>query len=389
MNADEYSLDVSDPQILLVFPDDANGVTHHHRILLHKLGPGRWIGVTPDHDLETLALTNRAHVVLGRRARFPEPVMDVIYSFDPISRAELEALKRRARTMGVVLGDGEQVELDALVWVYADPGSEKLGTVVDNAIVSQATCLGDRGLVEVDGGIEAIMEIPQGSVSTFKESQKASLADLRTIGHHEDSQKRRYISLVDALPLMRQSSFPVWSFSGPRSVLEFLKSVQEGTSDLSTYHLQWVRHSGINQHSSVVYEHRNLLEVLRLAISRDQLDVSNLQAIELVVRRIVQLEVATARSPHSPEFSGLDVLIEAPVTAQGSAATRGLDAWVTERLKERANIQKQARLYREENSHNAKDKGAAVTDGEPGFWRKKKAKAKAKAGGGNATAGAA
>lgn len=65
MNADEYSLDIPDPQILLVFPDDANGVTHHHRILLHKLGPGRWIGVTPDHDLETLDLTNRAHVVLG------------------------------------------------------------------------------------------------------------------------------------------------------------------------------------------------------------------------------------------------------------------------------------------------------------------------------------
>ena len=104
------------------------------------------------------------------------------------------------------------------------------------------------------------------------------------------------------------------------------------------------------------------------------------------MRRIVQLEVATSRNPSSPEFAGLDVLLENPVSDSGAASTRNLDDWVTERLKEKANIQKQARLFREEVSHAGRGK-AGGADGDGGPWRRK-AKAKAKSGGGaNATAG--
>lgn len=191
--------------------------------------------------------------------------------------------------------------------------------------------------------------------------------------------------MADALPLLRESKFDDWGFTGPRAALEFLKSVHEGVSELSGYHLQWVKNSGVNAHSSIVHEHRNLVEILRLGLCRDQLDISNLLAFELAVRRIAQLEVATSRNPSSPEFAGLEVLLENPVSDSGAASTRNLDAWVTEKLKEKANIQKQARLFREEVSHSSRAK-AGGADSEGGPWRRKP-KAKAKGGGAGATAG--
>lgn len=137
-----------------------------------------------------------------------------------------------------------------------------------------------------------------------------------------------------------------------------------------------------------MHEHRNIIETLRLAISRDQLDVTSLLSFELQVRRAIQLELAVARSPQNPEFTGLEALMEAPLTQTGAAATRSLDLWLTERLKEKAQIQKQARLFREEMGHGNRERPsqqqseeAAGSGGGGGWRRKKKTQAKAKAAG--------
>ena len=55
-----------------------------------------------------------------------------------------------------------------------------------------------------------------------------------------------------------------------------------------------------------------------------------------------------ARSPQQPDYSGLDELLESPVGSQGQASTTKVTHWLTDRLKDKANIQKQARLFREE-----------------------------------------
>lgn len=390
MNDDGLDLDVAEPQILLHFDHDPNNLREHHRLLLCKLAAGRWVALTPDHEMEVLDLTTRRHLVLGRRTRFPAHLANEVYAFDPLTRNELEAFKRQAKTMSIVLGDSDYQEIEALVWIYADGTSDKLGELVPQAVVDNAVILGDRGLVDVDGAIQAIREVDQSRIQTVVEEIKGSAGDLRTIGNHADSQGKRFISLSDALPLMRSSKMEDWHFQGPRSVAEFLQSVKEGPCDLSAYHHQWVRQSGVSQHSSIVHEHRNIVEVLRLGVCRDQLDVTNLLSFELLVRRLVQLEVAVARSPSSPEFTGLDILLENPVDATGSASTRALDAWVTDRLKERANIQKQSRLFKEEMSHQSKSKGVSVEqDGGGGGvpWRKRRPKAKAKTGAGQAGAG--
>ena len=103
-------------------------------------------------------------------------------------------------------------------------------------------------------------------------------------------------SLADAMTIMTQVELSDWGFKGPRSVAEYLTSIRESGVDLPPYHLQWVKTSGVNPKTSLVHEHRNLVEILRLAICRDQLNPMNCMSFELVTRRLIQLEIAVSRS---------------------------------------------------------------------------------------------
>ena len=380
--ADDYSLDIAEPQVLVYYAHDPNGIFHHHRVLLARLGPGRWVASSPDFDLAVLDLNLMRHIALGRRCPFPAHIADQIYCFDPLSRADLERLRRQAKAMAVILGEQDFEEARAVVWVYADGGADMVGKPVPLDTLGDAVTLGNRGLLEVNGEILAIEEVDSKDLDSFVSSKQGSMGDLRLIGHHEDSQKRRFIPFREAMNLMRESAFKDWSFSGPRAVKEYLTSINDSGTDIGNYHLQWVKNSNVNPRTSVVHEHRNLIEVLRLAITRDQLDASNLQCLELAVRRLVQLEIAVSRSANAPDYTGLEVLLENPISEGGAAATRSLDDWVTSRLKEKAQIAKQTRLYREEHSLGSKAQptGGGGGDGDnPGGWRKKK-KAQPKAG---------
>ena len=60
--AEVEALDIADIQVLVHFPHDGGRLYWHHRILLHKIGQGRWVALTPDHDLEIVNLAEQRHV---------------------------------------------------------------------------------------------------------------------------------------------------------------------------------------------------------------------------------------------------------------------------------------------------------------------------------------
>lgn len=265
----ELTLDVAEPQVLLHFGQDPNGLTKRHRLLLLRLSPGRWTASSPDFELEVLDLNGRRHRVLTRKSPFPADIRDAVYAFDPISRLELEGLKREAKAMAVVLGDQEVEDVAAMVWVYADPASTLVGKLVPEDRLGGAVTLGDRGLVETNGKVEVIEEILVDQQDAFVEQKRGTLGDLRLIGQHMDAGDRRFIMFKDAFPLLRQSDFKDWQFKGPRAVRKFLGSIHESGTDLGSYHLQWAKNSGVNAHTGACHEHRNLIEVLRLGLCRD------------------------------------------------------------------------------------------------------------------------
>lgn len=385
----ERTLNISEPQVLFHCPADPNGLEYHHRVLVHKIGQGRWVVLSPDLELSVEDLTQQRHVVLSRHSPFPAHLLPVCYIFDELSKNELERQKRLARTMGSILDDSEVVGIAATGWVVADPSSDRFGHILPHELVEDVLTLGSYGLCEWDGVTEYLKEIVLDDLQTFKESKKDAYGDLRTLGDHRDSHGRRHLPFNEAVDLLRESKFEDWTFNGPRAVMEYLKAVVSGPGDLTTYHLTWIRSSGVQSGTAVVHEHKSLCECLRLALMRDQLDVSNLMSFEHLTRRLIILEMAVARSPASPDFSGLDLVAEAPISSAGAAQVASMNTWITERLKERANIQKQARLYREETGRKGNKAGHDDDNDAGKRWRGKRGKQSKGSGGGGGDAPAA
>ena len=78
----------------------------------------------------------------------------------------------------------------------------------------------------------------------------------------------------------------------------------------------------------------------------------------------MQIETAVGRSPLSPDFTGLELMLEDPIGAGGEAVTLTFDNWLAGNLKEKANIAKQTRLYREEFQSGRPGASSSAADGQ-------------------------
>ena len=346
--ADPKTLDIKEPQILQHFPADAGGFYWHHRVLLEKCAAGVWIGLSPDGDLERIDLNITAHVALDRKAAFPAPQAAYVYAFDEMSRGELEGYRRRARIMNNLFNDAGVAEVDGGSWVIADVTHEKFGEKISDELLDDGVVFRDSGLVELDGDEVYVKRIDSSKLAEWIVSKEKSKGDLRLLGDFKDGQGGKFLAFDGAVDLLRNSKDMEWNLSGPRAFIEYIKAIRSGATDLVVYHLNWVRNSGINQYSAAVHEHRILCDSIKAFLQVDQIDCSNLLGCEILARRLIQIETATARSPTSPDYSGLELIMEQPIGSGGEASVLKFSEWLGGRLKERATVQKQARLYREE-----------------------------------------
>jgi hypothetical protein len=111
------------------------------------------------------------------------------------------------------------------------------------------------------------------------------------------------------------------------------------------------------------------LEVFRLLLQYDQVDGSSLAGCELLLRRLYQIELAVRKSPKSPDFEGLEFLMETAVDSSGAAVLPSIAKWLGETQHKEAFTLKQMRLWAEERSSlekrkNQKGGGKAAKDGE-------------------------
>ena len=250
--------------------------------------------------------------------------------------------------MANLFNDAGVADVEAFEWIVADTARSDFGTAVPDEMIQDGVLLRDSALVEIEGEEVFCCRVPVANKAAWILSREATKGDSRLLGDFRDGQGKRYLEFRAGVTKMMNAKMDDWPLAGPRAVLEFLKAVREGASDLATYHLNWSQSSGVSFFGSAVHEHRVLCDILRVGISIDQVDLSNLLCAELAVRRLIQIEMAVARNPSCPDYSGLDLVMEQPVGASGQAVTMDFTNWISSKLKERANVQKQARLYREE-----------------------------------------
>lgn len=368
------TLDIREPQVLRHYPADANAFYWHHRVLLTKVSPGVFIALTPDGDIERLDLHHVEHLPLERRADFPGPQAPYVYAFDELSRAELERHRRRAQTMASLFNETQIDEIDAYEWMICDPSHARFGESVDEDSVAAGVTLGDSGVIEL--GNEEV------HIKRVATSQKADLilkidptrGDERLLGLHKDHQGRRFLDFKSAMNLLRETENKDWPLQGPRVFMELMRAIRSGPGDIATYHLTWTRNSGVNPHSMVSHDHRIICNVIRASIETDQINAAGCLAFEILARRLVQVETAVARNPQSPDFTGLELVLEDPVGPGGEASTGVFNAWLATKLKDKANVAKQTRLFREEfrrNPDGAQSSGGGKGDGRGGGGRAK------------------
>lgn len=112
---------------------------------------------------------------------------------------------------------------------------------------------------------------------------------------------------------MNPETFSDWPHRGPKAAKEFLESGLESGGDLTAYHAAFMRKSGLSDHG------KNLLQILWLSSSYDQLDVSNIAAMEHVVRRVLEIQIAVRRNPKHPTFDSFDCNTRGSVDEVGGA----------------------------------------------------------------------
>ena len=392
------TLDIPEVQVVVNYPLDDAGFHWHHRILLHRIEGGVWLALTPDLEIQRHDLNAQRHRILNRSAPFPGDIAGEIYAHDPIGAAALAGFKREAQISAAILGEGAVENVEAFQWVISEPGHADFGVTVDGALLgNEATGLAFtlKGVI-IRGGEELFVErVMTKDLDLWRRKKGQDLSDVRLLGDHRDASGKKRLDLKQAVALMKNIDDKEFPIGGVRAAKELHKAIAASAGELLIYHSEWLRLSGVNKKTSACHIHRALCEALRLMHTFDQVDVSVLASGEHLSRWLIQVELAVERNPHQPDFSGLDIISGTAQLPDGRASTSKFTEWISSRLKERATIWKQERLYNQERrqlrgARGGKGEGGRSTSdeeepGPPGGRKKKKKKNTGKGDGSTAT----
>ena len=127
----------------------------------------------------------------------------------------------------------------------------------------------------------------------------------------------------------------------------------------SAYANHYIQVCGIAPNGSLAHEIRTLFSGLRHFSEFDQVDCPNLAGVELICRRIPQIQRAVKRSAKHPDFVGLESMMASSLDETGGVVTSRFDEWVASEQKTQAQIMKNARQFVEERDAEAKRLGDA------------------------------
>lgn len=369
------TLDISERQLVQEFPDLFP--SHHRVLLIHIEGP-RWIVGTPTQDVFEEDFSGEAVVPVERASQFPLAGRP-IFAFSPLTELELTSLRSRAIALAAVLGitvGGLACGSDSK-WLFADPASERFSQEVPPGMMTGTTHIrGSKGMVESTIGGETVIEfMEQVNVTDIEEwkSEKRIGAgrDVRLAGAR--------MSDTAAIPLFRElaaalvpptTAAPV--FQGPPAAAAVVKAMIASGHEPAGYQASWVSASGVSPKSGLCIEHALLVNVLYFLLCVDGLNIYSSTGVELLCRRLLQIQRAVRKNPRAPDFEGLESYTAHGLDSTGGALALEFDKHVASTQRDTAFIMKQMRLNREEqdaegtrkSKANAKNKAKASAEGE-------------------------
>ena len=102
-------------------------------------------------------------------APFPRELENDVYTFDPTSQTEIARFKRGASQWGVLLAEEGDEVMDAQVRVSCGARDDKFGEEVPAELVEVGLLAeaGGRGMVEWDGSVRFVEEVPKSEMATL------------------------------------------------------------------------------------------------------------------------------------------------------------------------------------------------------------------------------
>ena len=366
------ALDIGVRQVLVDYFDDAN-FGFHHRLLMIPSGKedGKWVALTPDHEAQVLDLNQFERVTpLTRCGAFPQRCVQYgVYGFDPFEDGEFDDCLRECRELAYVMGylkrsGGDDVEGQR--WRVADVTNPSFGeTIPDDAWADddQVVLRGKAGMIQIDDEWVFIQMVADDGFHAWQDEKfTKAIADPRVLPLAKGRGKRyrgefESVALWTPLAIPKGETEPPREsspFRGPPAAKEWFDSMRSAGLSLLTHHADFIRRAGVSEAGGVSREHESLMDLLRHAVTWDQLDGCQCAVIEGLVRRVIALELAVSRNPKAPDWEGLEHLTASRVTNQGVLNVDVFGQWLADRQRDTAMRMKQGRLLREEKAAAAK-----------------------------------
>ena len=165
-----------------------------------------------------------------------------------------------------------------------------------------------------------------------------------------DAHGQRFRSFREAGHALVESDWEGWLIRGPRTALWVVKFMGELVTTPTAYHSRWRSHMTLGIGDNLVAEHECLSRALEAFLSFDQLEVSNLAGIGLMVRRLQLFEEKYRYKIADPEASQ-----DSHLYMGGLAGARGelcicplRSEWIAKQLQKESAVMKERRKAGEE-----------------------------------------
>jgi hypothetical protein len=223
---------------------------------------------------------------------------------------------------------------------------------------------GSYGIFHSSQGPVPMKQLTEAELKVFmKDAPTGELTeeeheDLRTLPVCYDVQGERFRRFEDAVVLSVETDFADWPISGPRTALFRMKTLRKAGQTPVSQHMSWVEKSKMNKNDRSRHEHEVLSRILETLVCYDQCNVSNLAAVERLVRR-QQLIESAYRDGEVPSYDGAEYYMgDEAVAVDGSVICPALRKHATERLKDEYAVAKEKRKAKEEKTlkHPKKEK---------------------------------
>ena len=165
-----------------------------------------------------------------------------------------------------------------------------------------------------------------------------------------DEAKERWRSMASAVSASFEDEFPDWPIEGPRSLFFAFREFRLESKNFLEHHQAWVHSSGLHRSDRAVHEHEVCCSALHFGLCYDQLNVVNCAWAERIDKWRALLEKAYRDGAQAPNFEGAEHMLGRRRPVDGTLIDPAVLKFTGERLHQKAEVDKQARLARAERS---------------------------------------